>query len=63
MTKIDDSKIVSLCNEACANIRMGYLDSACLIMDAALRKWHERRFHRIVDNIAPLLKGETDEIY
>ena len=57
-----DSEIVDLCNEACANIRLGYTQSACLIMDAALRKWHERRFARIVDNIAPLLKGETHDV-
>jgi hypothetical protein len=54
-----DSKIVSLCNEAIANARMGYLDSACLVMDEALRLHHERHFNAIVESIAPALKGEA----
>ena len=57
-----ESEIIDLCAEACANIRAGYTQSACLIIDEALSLWRERRFNKIVDNIAPLLKGETHEL-
>ena len=56
MTK--DSEVVTLCNEAIANARMGYIDSACLIMDSALSKWRQRHFEAQIDSIAPMLKGE-----
>ena len=53
----DESAIVKLCNEAIANARMGYIDSACLIMDSALAKWRQRHFEAQIDSIAPMLKG------
>ena len=52
-----ESDIISLCAEACDNARMGYLESACMLMDQAIAKWHRRRFDETVDSIAPLLKG------
>jgi hypothetical protein len=66
MTKINDNEVIGLCNEAIANIRLGYLQSACLIMDEALRLNRLRRntytFDQLIDSFQASLKGENNVI-
>jgi len=50
--------IVDLCAESMAIARMGYTESAEIILRHAISLRRQQKFERMIDSIAPLLKGE-----